>query len=137
MTVCIDTNVLVEMFGSTAQWTKIRHALLNNCLAWAMTTEILLEYQEVAERQLGPGRGALMMQFIEILKMTRDVVRDVSPSFRFRVITADPDDNKFIDCAITADAEWIITSDLHFRALIGSGFKPQPIAPDEFTMRFC
>ena len=32
-------------------------------------------------------------------------------------------------------ASYIITSDKHFAALIGSGFKPQPITPEEFIAR--
>jgi predicted nucleic acid-binding protein len=56
----------------------------------------------------------------------------VSPSFFFRTITADRDDDKFADCAITAHADWIVTEDSHFQALVGSGFKPQPIKPGDF-----
>ena len=32
-------------------------------------------------------------------------------------ITEDPDDNKFVDCAIAADAELIVTNDKHFDVL--------------------
>ena len=59
----------------------------------------------------------------------------VSPSFFFRTITADRDDDKFADCAITAHADWIVTEDGHFQALVGSGFKPQPIKPADFIER--
>lgn len=37
-----------------------------------------------------------------------------SPQFRFNLITADPDDNKFVDCAIIAQADYIFTNDRHF-----------------------
>ena len=33
------------------------------------------------------------------------------------MITEDPDDNKFVDCAIAADAELIVTNDKHFDVL--------------------
>ena len=33
------------------------------------------------------------------------------------LITEDPDDNKFVDCAIAADAELIVTNDKHFDVL--------------------
>lgn len=42
---------------------------------------------------------------------------------------------KFSDCAITAEADYIVTEDRHFQALIGSGYKPQPITPAEFIQR--
>jgi hypothetical protein len=49
------------------------------------------------------------------------------------VITVDPDDNKFVDCAIAAEADFILTSDHHFDVLPSSGYKPKPIDPLEFT----
>jgi len=60
----------------------------------------------------------------------------VSPSFHFLTIPADPDDDAFADCAIAADADYIITSDHHFDALKNSGFKPRAITPEDFIRRF-
>ena len=37
--------------------------------------------------------------------------------YHFGLITEDPDDNKFVDCAIAADAELIVTNDKHFDVL--------------------
>ena len=44
-------------------------------------------------------------------------VEHISPSYRFNLITADPDDNKFVDCAITAGATYIVSNDKHFSEL--------------------
>jgi predicted nucleic acid-binding protein len=63
-------------------------------------------------------------------------VIQISPSFFFRTISADRDDDKFADCAITANADYIVTSDSHFRVLAGSGYRPQPITPELFIERF-
>lgn len=35
----------------------------------------------------------------------------------FELLSTDLDDNKFVDCAIAADAEYIVTNDKHFEAL--------------------
>ena len=35
----------------------------------------------------------------------------------FHLITADPDDNKFVDCALNAGADFIVTNDRHFNVL--------------------
>lgn len=40
-----------------------------------------------------------------------------SPSFAFRLIEADKDDNKFVDCAIISNAKYIVTHDHHFDIL--------------------
>ena len=37
--------------------------------------------------------------------------------YHFGLIEADADDNKFVDCAIAADAEYIVTNDTHFNIL--------------------
>lgn len=34
--------------------------------------------------------------------------------FDFNLIEADPDDNKFVDCAITAGARYVVTEDHHY-----------------------
>lgn len=41
----------------------------------------------------------------------------MTPSFRFQVVAADPDDNIFTDRAITADADYLITEDTCLWAL--------------------
>ena len=41
----------------------------------------------------------------------------VNTYFDFKLITQDPDDNKFVNCAITAGARFIVTEDAHFKVL--------------------
>ncbi|MBQ0075288.1 MAG: nucleotide-binding protein, partial [Prevotella sp.] len=37
--------------------------------------------------------------------------------YHFELIEADKDDNKFVDCAIKADAKYIVSNDRHFAVL--------------------
>ena len=37
--------------------------------------------------------------------------------FRFDLIKDDPDDNKFVDCAIAGNATFIVSNDSHFSVL--------------------
>jgi predicted nucleic acid-binding protein len=39
------------------------------------------------------------------------------PYFKWNLISDDPDDNKFVDCAINAGADYIVTNDKHFNIL--------------------
>lgn len=41
----------------------------------------------------------------------------INPVYRFRLIESDPDDNKFVDCAIHANARYIVTEDYHYNIL--------------------
>lgn len=61
----------------------------------------------------------------------------VEPTYRFNLITVDPDDNKFVDCAIAANAEYIVASDHHYDVLQFIGFpKVQGIHPAEFIKKY-
>jgi len=40
------------------------------------------------------------------------------------IITADADDNKFVDCALNAGADYIVTNDKHFNILNKIEFPP-------------
>ncbi len=135
MTVCIDTNVVLGMFGRAAPLLPLRQALLAGRLQWALSTEIMLEYEEIAAHEMGAGAVDRLFRFIKLVDETRGVIRYISPPFRFRVVSPDPDDDKFADCAIAAEADFIITEDRHFKAMIGSGYKPQPLTPEEFLAR--
>lgn len=44
-------------------------------------------------------------------------VEKIDPQFNFRLIEADPDDNKFVNCAICGNANLIVSEDAHFRIL--------------------
>lgn len=133
MRVCIDTNVLLQLFGTTRPYARIADALQQGRLELAVSNEILLEYQEILTRLSGRARWEMVWRFLEGISRLYGNVLYVEPHFRFRVITADPDDDKFVDCAIAAEADFIVTHDQHFGALQSSGYKPRPIDPLSFV----
>ena len=91
--------------------------------------------EKVAAAMHRPVFAREVMNFLD-LATASGFVRHFTPQFHFRIITADPDDDIFADCAIAADAEYIITEDRHFKALRNAGYKPQPITPEEFIRQF-
>jgi predicted nucleic acid-binding protein len=101
-----------------------------------MSTEILFDYEEILPRRLGGRRWEELMMLLEFVPGVHDNLLQVSPSFHWRLVTDDPDDDKFADCAFAAEAEWIITEDGHFSTLAASGHKPRAITPAEFIARF-
>ena len=52
-----------------------------------------------------------------IASLNSPFVRLVDPYFRFNLIQSDVDDNKFVDCAIAANAVFIVSEDTHFNVL--------------------
>jgi len=132
MTVCLDTGVFLQMFGRRQPFYRILRALLDGQLILAVSTEILLEYEEIIVKLSGTERWRDVATFLELLTQLHGNIRQIEPHYRFGVIAADPDDNKFCDCAIAAEADFIVTEDSHFGALKSAGYKPQPITPEEF-----
>jgi uncharacterized protein len=136
MTVCLDTGVFFQIFGRKQPFHPILRALLDGRLTLAVSTEILLEYQEVITRLSGAERWRDVAALLELLEQLHDNIRHIEPQFRFNVISIDPDDNKFCDCAIAAEANFVVAEDNHFDVLKSAGYKPKPIKPDEFIRQF-
>ena len=136
MTVCLDTNVFLQIFGRNQPYHAILRALLDGQLTLAVSTEILLEYEEVTTKLSGAERWQDVATLLDLLDQLYGNVRHVESQFRFNVITADPDDNKFTDCAIAVEADFVVTDDSHFAALNSAGYKPKPISPGDFIHRF-
>jgi len=132
MTVCLDTSVFLQMFGRRQPFYPILRALLDGWIILAVSTEILLEYEEITVQLSGAERWRDVTAFLELLAQLHGNLRPIEPHYRFGVIVADPEDNKFCDCAIAAEADFIITNDSHFAALKLAGYKAQPLTPDEF-----
>ena len=94
-----------------------------------MSNEILEEYQEILGQQITPT----VAENVVLLLLNQENVRLVDPYFRMGLIVADPDDNKFVDCAFAAGADYLVSEDNHFNVLQKTPF-PQLnlVTLDEF-----
>ena len=61
--------------------------------------------------------GKVIAQNIIKAIIARPNTLRLDPHFHFQLITEDLDDNKFVDCAIAANASYIVTEDRHFNIL--------------------
>ena len=136
MTACLDTGVFLQIFGRKQPFHPILRALLDGRLILAVSTEILLEYEEVTTRLSGAERWRDMAALLDLLAQLHGNIRHIEPQFRFNVISTDPDDNKFCDCAIAAEANFVVTEDNDFNALKSAGYKPKSIKPEEFIRQY-
>jgi uncharacterized protein len=136
MTVCLDTGVLLQIFGRKQPFHPILRALLDGRITLAVSTEISLEYREIITRLYGAEPRRDVAALLELLEQLHGNIRHVEPQFRFNVISIDPDDNKFCDCAIAAEANFVIAEDNHFDVLKSAGYKTKPIKPDELIRQF-
>jgi len=49
-------------------------------------------------------------------------MEQIIPYYKWDLISSDPDDNKFADCALNAGADLIVSNDKHFNILKGIDF---------------
>ncbi len=78
-----------------------------------VSNEILNEYEEVIERLMSENVAKYTISLI----LNNPTTLFLSPNYQFNLIKEDPDDNKFVDCAIAANAEFIVTNDSHYKCL--------------------
>lgn len=116
--VVIDTNCLIQMMSKRSPYRPIWDAFLAQKFILCVSTEILDEYQEIVEQQT----TAQIAENLVLLILNSINVRYVDPHFRLQLITADPDDNKFVDCAFASGADYIVSEDSHFDVLAHTPF---------------
>ena len=128
--VVLDTNCLVSSIKRDSIYYPIWRDFMGGRYCLCFTDEILNEYEEIIARQTGSAEVAL--NIVRAI-LNRSNTRHIKIYFRFGLIKADPDDNKFVDCAIKANAKYIVSEDHHFDVLKTIPFPPvNVIGIDEF-----
>lgn len=127
--VVIDTNCLLQIISRNSPYRPIWDAFLVGKFDLCVSNDILEEYQEILEQQITPT----VAENLVLLILNKQNVKLVDPHFRMGVITADPDDNKFVDCAFAANADYLVSEDSHFNILRNMPFPHQNLVTlDEF-----
>lgn len=116
--VVIDTNVLIVAVARLSPHNWIFQRLLDGDFILCVTTDILDEYAEILEQFYSPAMSQNIMGTLENLPNVLHLTRH----FRLNLITQDPDDNKFVDCALFSGTGYIVTHDRHFNVLKNLGF---------------
>ena len=128
--VVLDTNCLIQALPSHSQYHKIWTNFLAGEYRLCVSNEILSEYEEILSILTSPNVAHNVVEAIARHPMT--YYRE--SYFHFHLLSdVDKDDDKFVDCAITANADFIVTEDSHFSHLRNIPF-PQLIVLtlDEF-----
>ncbi|MBR4392347.1 MAG: putative toxin-antitoxin system toxin component, PIN family [Bacteroidales bacterium] len=113
MRIVLDTNCLIQSISPHSEFRPVWDSLMSGENTLCITNEILEEYVEILQRLFTPQFAEVVV--VAILK--NPFVEHITPYYRFNLITVDPDDNKFVDCAIVANAHYIVTNDRHYDVL--------------------
>ncbi|MBK9509660.1 MAG: putative toxin-antitoxin system toxin component, PIN family [Cytophagaceae bacterium] len=127
--IVLDTNVLVASISQKSPFYWVWEAFVHGKYQLCITTEILDEYAEIIERYFSVLDEENTLNQIMLSQNIIQIVR----YYEWNAITKDPDDNKFFDCAVAANAHFIVSEDKHFNVLTKISFpKVNRIKTEDF-----
>ena len=111
--IVLDTNSLIQSIPPKSRYHHIWLSFLDGTNELCVSTEILEEYEEILQRLTDEDTAQLVIELI----INNPYTLFLTPYYKFNLISEDPDDNKFVDCAIAANAKFIVSEDHHFDVL--------------------
>ncbi|WP_455392393.1 putative toxin-antitoxin system toxin component, PIN family [[Eubacterium] cellulosolvens] len=113
--IVFDTNTLVSAVGWKGAPRKIFDLCVDNKLKIITSNEIIDEFIEVIFRpKFNFIHDDVKLTIIRAIISISDIVE---PKIKLNIIKDDEKDNKFIECAITGNAKFIISGDSHLLKL--------------------
>lgn len=129
MRVVIDTNVLLVSASRKSASYWLFDAFLKKKFEIALTTDIIAEYDEQFSLQWNADAAEAIVPVV--VNATNTIATIIY--YRLNLITYDPDDNKFADCAFASDADYLVSNDSDFDILKKTDFpKIRVVSLDEF-----
>ena len=114
----LDTNSLIQCISRRSRYHDLWMSLLDGRNEMCVTTEILAEYAEILERKTSAKFAELALSVI----INNPYTQFITPYYHFKLITADPDDDKFFDCAVASNAKYTVKADSHYDILLDIDF---------------
>ncbi len=111
--VVVDTNCLLRMIPLRSKYRLVWEAFLNEEYIICVSNDILSEYLEILTQKVN---HTFAIRIINAL-LKSNCIKFFDPHYHFQLIAQDPDDNKFVDCAIIASADFLVSEDKHFNVL--------------------
>jgi putative PIN family toxin of toxin-antitoxin system len=116
--VVLDTNVFLVALAPQYKYHWIYRSLLAGDYELAISNDILTEYQEQIALRYGIQQTDAILDFILLLPN----VHLYNPTFSWQLIENDKDDNKFIDCFVVSQSDFIISNDRHLHQVKDNDF---------------
>lgn len=113
MKIVLDTNCLIASLSRHSKFYPVWKGLQTGEYVLCLSNDILAEYEEIISVKTSPE---VAKNVVGLLLKSKNV-EFVNPYFNWRLIEADHDDDKFVDCAFAANATYIVSDDKHFDIL--------------------
>lgn len=114
MKIVVDTNILISALGwDGAEYLLIRKVFRGEIELY-LSPRMLEEFIQVSQRE---KFGFFPDEIEEFITALIEVCEMVLPRQRIEMIKEDPADNMFLECAIEAKADYIVSGDKHLLKL--------------------
>ena len=132
MRVVVDTNIFVSSFlGGNPR--KIIDFWKKGEISLCLSKDILDEYVDVLQR-IGLGDEREIEELLSLFAKGINIIFTTKTP-KIKAVKDDPDDNKFIECAVALKAEVIITGDKALKA-IGEHMGVKILSPQQFLKTY-
>ncbi|MFA5031758.1 MAG: putative toxin-antitoxin system toxin component, PIN family [bacterium] len=112
--VVIDTNVILSAFGWNGKPLKILTLLETNKIQNFISSPIIEELERVIAYKKLNFSYRMQAGIIEFISFYSKLV---VPEVTFNLVKIDPQDNKFVECAIKGNVDYIVSGDKHLLML--------------------
>lgn len=116
--IVLDTNCLISSLSKRGNYYSIWKGFQEGKYILCVSNDILEEYMEIISQIMN---HEIAENVVNLLLKSQNVEL-IHPQFKLGLITTDPDDNKFVDCAFAANATYIVSDDKHFDVLKSIAF---------------
>ena len=110
--IVLDANCLISSFSKRRNYFNVWRGLHSDKYILYVSNEILEEYEEMSMKI-----NALIASNVIQALLNSPYMSLIDTHYHFHLIHADKDDNKFVDCAIAAGADYLVSNDAHFLVL--------------------
>jgi hypothetical protein len=110
----LDTNVLISAIVFGGKPRNILERIIKGKIRLAVSESILQEVKAVLDGNKFQYPPQLTHTIISEIEAVSELVK---PKKSIKAVGKDPDDNKFLECALEAGAHFIITGDMHLLEL--------------------
>lgn len=133
MRIVLDTNVLISALafpGSKPD--QLLYRIRRGELDLFISPFILSELYRVLQQKFRLTKREAAAR----VRAIRSIAQVVEPRERVAVVTAMDDDNRILECALAAQAEFLVTGDREHLLPLGSFANTRIVAPSEFLDMF-
>lgn len=131
--VVLDSNALIQIMGARSKYNVLWRMFMEQRFVLCISNDVLMEYEEMLKQKSSTVATDLFLKMIAIAPN----VEYREPFYQYGLIEEDPDDNKFVDCALASNATYIVSDDNHFNVLSQIPFpKIDVVTLETFYQRF-